>query len=50
MFAFLYRATVDFLLMSCMGLGLIAEIMSKGKHITYEELCNTVLPVRILII
>ncbi|XAR70109.1 hypothetical protein NMG60_11026865 [Bertholletia excelsa] len=24
--------------------GLIAEIMSKGKHMSYEELCNAVLP------
>lgn len=26
-------------------LGLIAEIMSEGKRMTYEELCNAVLPV-----
>lgn len=25
--------------------GLINEIMSKGRRITYEELCNAVLPV-----
>lgn len=25
--------------------GLIAEIMSEGKRMTYEELCNAVLPV-----
>lgn len=25
--------------------GLISEIMSKGRRISYEELCNAVLPV-----
>lgn len=28
--------------------GLIAEIMSKGQRMTYEELCNAVLPVQML--
>lgn len=29
--------------------GLINEIMSKGRRMTYEELCNAVLPVRFLL-
>lgn len=29
--------------------GLINDIMSKGRRMTYEELCNVVLPVRFLI-
>ena len=29
----------------CPNAGLINDIMSKGKRMTYEELCNAVLPV-----
>lgn len=31
-------------------IGLINDIMSKGRRMTYEELCNAVLPVWLLVL
>lgn len=44
-FCFPFSLSKDFLIVSAIIIGLIAEIMSKGKRMTYEELCSAVLPV-----
>lgn len=47
LYGFLFLLRVLFIVCSSSSpyLGLINEIMSKGRRMTYEELCNAVLPV-----
>lgn len=46
-FLFIFIKLIDFIIWNIISFyaGLINEIMSKGRRMTYEELCNAVLPV-----